>query len=183
MVSEDAKRAFELCRVIRSRLQPDPLSGMELDQLSWQINTHRFLFQINSWYSVSTYSLVSLVSPQSRVQSVLHQHCSTSSYDSCQAKQVIWNFQWFKWQRDFIVLRDHDVLGFFHNSHNSMTQTMSQSHYSVRWKRKYKAVEYFYQYDYHVSRRVKRLSQGYMDWEDIGKVSKTQERKKGCELL
>lgn len=145
-------------------------------------NQYKFLFQINSQYPYIHLCHLSLL------KSEYHTNfpSSFSSYDSRQTQQIILNFQWFEWQRDFIVPRDHNVLVFvlfcfFHNSHN-MRQTDSVTSYCcVKRKTKHKAVKYFSQYDYHVPRRVKRLSQGYMDWEDVGKSSKAEERKEDYE--
>ena len=58
------------------------------------------------------------------------------SYDSHPTKQVIWNRQWFKWQRDLIVLRDRNVLGFFFTTHTAAWHRLWVSHHTIVWKGK-----------------------------------------------
>lgn len=152
---------------------------MRLDQLSWQIPT-----SVSSKTTHNTHyphiHCVACLSPQSKVHSVSYRLCSSLLLlRSHQTKQVIWNIQWFKMTKRFHCIKWPRCAGFLHNSHNSMTQTMSQPPHTIVWKRKQntQSIEHFPQHDYHVYRKVKRLAQGYMDWKDTGTISKAEERK------
>lgn len=103
-------------------------------------NQYKFLFQINARYPIPTYSRVSLVSPQIRV-----------SYQFCLIRFLLWfppnttnNFKFpvVQMTKRFYCTKGPQCagilfcFGFFHNSHNNMRQTMSQSHHTVVWKGK-----------------------------------------------
>lgn len=122
--------------MVVARVSPHPTLhleiSMEVNQLSWQRDLPASL-QINPQYPIPT----CLSSNHNKVYDT-NSAPSFSSCDSPETKQDIWNFQVPRTKRIHYTKGPQcaGLLFFFHNSHSSMTHTMSQSHHTIVWKGK-----------------------------------------------